>query len=114
MFAYQLVGADGIHNLKRIERPVPTPARGQILIRMRAASLNFRDLLVANGYYGVELPMPVIPLSDAPARWWRWATASPASPLEIVPARPSRTTGSPVRRGPSICRHRWAVLSTAC
>lgn len=64
MFAYQLNGTEGIASLERVEREVPAPARGQILIRMHAASLNYRDLMVAEGRYGAELPLPMIPLSD--------------------------------------------------
>lgn len=64
MLAYHLVGTGGINDLRSAELPVPSPRRGQILIRMRAASLNFRDLLVAKGGYGAKMPMPIIPLSD--------------------------------------------------
>jgi NADPH:quinone reductase-like Zn-dependent oxidoreductase len=45
--------------------PVPQPGRGEILIGVRAASLNYRDHLVLKGtYYGV-LDHDIVPLSDA-------------------------------------------------
>lgn len=37
--------------LMLIERPVPQPGTGQVLVRMRAVSLNYRDLLVIKGVW---------------------------------------------------------------
>jgi len=45
--------------------PTPEPGAGQVLVRVRAASLNYRDLLVAKGLYNPKLPLPIVPLSDA-------------------------------------------------
>jgi NADPH:quinone reductase-like Zn-dependent oxidoreductase len=42
----------------------PAPAAGEVLIRVRARSLNFRDLLIARGLYPVPARAGVIPLSD--------------------------------------------------
>lgn len=63
MKAYVFSG-DGLDRaaLRDIDRP-PSPGRGQVLVRMRAASLNFRDLLVLNGAYGERKP-ELVPLSD--------------------------------------------------
>lgn len=47
------------------ERPVPRPQRGEILIRVRAASLNYRDLAILGGRYLENLPLPFVPASDA-------------------------------------------------
>jgi len=38
--------AFGIENLKEIERPEPKPGAGEIVVDMKAASLNYRDLLI--------------------------------------------------------------------
>lgn len=59
-----VLGGEGLDGLAvtDIGRP-PSPGRGQVLVRMRAASLNFRDLLVMNGAYGPRKP-ELIPLSD--------------------------------------------------
>lgn len=42
----------------------PTPGRGQVLVRMRATSLNYRDLLIARGHYPGGGNTPLVPLSD--------------------------------------------------
>lgn len=44
--------AIGPENLKIVDRPKPSPGPGQVLVRMRAASLNYRDLLTVKGGYG--------------------------------------------------------------
>jgi NADPH:quinone reductase-like Zn-dependent oxidoreductase len=63
MQAYQLVANSGFDALQRVELPVPQPLAGEVLVRVKAVSLNYRDLLVAGGTYpGLQLPL--IPLSD--------------------------------------------------
>jgi NADPH:quinone reductase-like Zn-dependent oxidoreductase len=47
-----------------VDRPEPRPGPGQVLIRVRACSLNYRDLLIAKGVYNRKLPLPLVPLSD--------------------------------------------------
>lgn len=54
----------GIDALLLKEKEVPRPGPSQVLVRLRAASLNYRDLLVINGNYSRNLPLPLIPLSD--------------------------------------------------
>ncbi len=55
----------GIDELKLTERPEPTPGFGQVVIRVHAVSLNFRDLMVVKGQYNPKLKMPMVPCSDA-------------------------------------------------
>ncbi|NHC38295.1 zinc-dependent alcohol dehydrogenase family protein [Scytonema millei] len=50
--------------LTLVERPQPQPKAGQVLVKMKAASLNYRDLLVAKGTYGSPSVNPIVPLSD--------------------------------------------------
>ena len=64
MFAYQIDGAFGLENLKKVERAKPTAGPGEVVVKMKAASLNYRDLLVVLGHYNPRQPLPVIPCSD--------------------------------------------------
>ena len=65
MKLYRFPQANGIDTLEPHEAPEPKPGRGQILVRMRAASLNYRDLNVAAGRAARgTLPPNLIPLSD--------------------------------------------------
>ena len=54
----------GIDALQLREKEQPQPGPGQVLVRLRAAALNYRDLLVIGGSYGRNLPRPLVPLSD--------------------------------------------------
>jgi NADPH:quinone reductase-like Zn-dependent oxidoreductase len=54
----------GIENLEQTDRPVPEPTRGQVVIKVHAVSLNYRDLLVTTGKYNPRLALPRIPCSD--------------------------------------------------
>jgi NADPH:quinone reductase-like Zn-dependent oxidoreductase len=58
-------GSTGIDGLRPAERDRPLPASNQVLVRMHAASLNFRDLAIINGkYIGGPVLNDTIPLSD--------------------------------------------------
>lgn len=65
MQAWVLDDGFGIDRLRRIERPVPRPGPGQVLVRITAASLNFRDLLLVQGIYNPRQALPIVPGSDA-------------------------------------------------
>ena len=54
----------GLEGLRVVDRPVPTPGHGQVLVRWKAFSLNFRDLMVVKGIYNPKLRLPIIPFSD--------------------------------------------------
>ncbi len=65
MRLYCLPKQTGFDDLTLSEADTPRPGRGQVLVRMRAASLNFRDLSVATGRYMLSaVPPNVVPLSD--------------------------------------------------
>lgn len=64
MRAIEIRGGFGLENLALVERPDPRPGPGQVLVRLRAASLNYRDLLMAEGKYNPKQKLPLIPCSD--------------------------------------------------
>lgn len=51
-------------SLIRRECDVPEPGPGQVLVRMRGWSLNFRDLMILKGRYPKPVKADVVPLSD--------------------------------------------------
>lgn len=46
------------------EEPVPTPGRRQVLVKIHAASLNYRDTILLKGAYPIQTKKEVVPLSD--------------------------------------------------
>jgi NADPH:quinone reductase-like Zn-dependent oxidoreductase len=54
----------GLENLKLEIFDVSRPGPGEILLDVKAVSLNYRDLIVIKGWYNPKLPLPAIPLSD--------------------------------------------------
>jgi NADPH:quinone reductase-like Zn-dependent oxidoreductase len=64
MKVYELQGPEGIDGMRLVERPVPTPGAGEVLVRLKAATLNYRDLLTVKGGYGSRQKFPLIPGSD--------------------------------------------------
>lgn len=54
----------GIPNLKLVDRPEPNPGPGQVVVAVRAISLNYRDLMMVKGQYNPRLPLPRVPSSD--------------------------------------------------
>lgn len=55
----------GIDEVKMAERAEPLAGFGQVVVKVRAVSLNFRDLMVVKGQYNPKLKMPMVPCSDA-------------------------------------------------
>jgi NADPH:quinone reductase-like Zn-dependent oxidoreductase len=64
MKAYRIHAAKGIESLVVDDLPSPEPGVGEVLVRVRAVSLNYRDLMVVKGFYSKNLPLPLIPCSD--------------------------------------------------
>lgn len=64
MKAWRVEGSFGLANLRREERPDPEPGPGELLLRIRAASINYRDLLMVEGKYNPKQPLPLTPCSD--------------------------------------------------
>ena len=65
MKVYEIRDGFGLDALRLAERPEPKPGPGEVLLRLRACSLNYRDLLVVKGVYNPKLNLPRVPCSDA-------------------------------------------------
>lgn len=61
---YQLVKAAQGFTLRQAEAPVKQPGPGEVLIRMRAYSLNRRDVAITLGFYPVSNKPDLVPVSD--------------------------------------------------
>ncbi|OXM85188.1 zinc-dependent alcohol dehydrogenase family protein [Paenibacillus rigui] len=64
MKAYKIQGGFGLEHLTIVESPIPVPGPGEVVIKVRAVSLNSRDLGVIDGFYNPDLSEPLIPVSD--------------------------------------------------
>lgn len=64
MFSYRLDQFGSVDHLRRYEENVPAPARHQVLIKVHAVSLNYRDLAIALGTGTLQPEPGLIPLSD--------------------------------------------------
>ena len=64
MRVYEIREARGIDALRLAERPEAKPGPGQALVKIKAVSLNYRDLVVVKGGYGRGLKLPLVPASD--------------------------------------------------
>jgi NADPH:quinone reductase-like Zn-dependent oxidoreductase len=64
MRAMALVGDFGLDHLKLIDRPMPEPRHGEVVIRIAAVSLNYRDMDMVLGTYPFKFPLPLVPTSD--------------------------------------------------
>src|ERR1051326_2728416 len=63
MNLWQIHPAYGIENLRQVEAAEPRAGAGEIVVAMKAASLNYRDLLTVLGVAG-QFPLPLVPFSD--------------------------------------------------
>ncbi len=65
MKVFQIEDEWSLDNLTLAQRPDPEPGPGQVLLRMKAASVNYRDLVQARAGYGARSgSLPFIPLCD--------------------------------------------------
>jgi NADPH:quinone reductase-like Zn-dependent oxidoreductase len=66
MRAYEVIkGCTTLDGLRKAERPEPKPGPREVLIRVRATSLNYRDHMVVVGqYFGGAVARDTVPLSD--------------------------------------------------
>lgn len=64
MKAYAYVDRIALDSLIEIDLPDPRPGEHDIVVAMKAAALNYRDLAIADGDYHIEVRPPLIPVSD--------------------------------------------------
>ncbi len=54
----------GLERLAFVDREMPRPGAKEVLVQMKAASLNYRDYMVVKGTYNPKMTRPMVPLSD--------------------------------------------------
>ena len=64
MRVFEIRSPDGIDDLYLADRPEPRPGPGEILVRLRASSLNYRDLMIVQNPVSRGISLPLIPNSD--------------------------------------------------
>ncbi len=64
MQSYRIDQPGSLDGLKRYDEHVPVPAPGQVLVKLRARSLNYRDILILQQRYPFPPRTGVVPLSD--------------------------------------------------
>jgi NADPH:quinone reductase-like Zn-dependent oxidoreductase len=65
MRVYRFDALTGIDDLTPHDEQMPEPQRGEVVVRVRAVSLNYRDIAPALGRYVWEARPNLIPCSDA-------------------------------------------------
>jgi len=93
MTSWRFLDSFGFENLLPIDLPEPSPGPGQAIVRVHACSLNYRDLLVAQGAYGRSVKAPLTPLSDGAG--------------EVISVGPGVSRVKPGDRVCSIFMQRW-------
>ena len=64
MHAWLCSNPVGVNELVWTELPTPAPGPGEVLLEIRAASLNFPDLLIVRNQYQMKPPLPFVPGSE--------------------------------------------------
>ena len=64
MHAWLCENPTGVDALTWKELPTPNPKAGEVLIEIKAASLNFPDLLIVQNKYQMKPPLPFVPGSE--------------------------------------------------
>jgi NADPH:quinone reductase-like Zn-dependent oxidoreductase len=58
-------GSDSLDHLRLVEQDKPVAGPGEVLIRVHACSLNYRDQAIVTGnYFGGKVAADQVPLSD--------------------------------------------------
>ena len=65
MRVYRFDNYGGLDGLHLHDEPVPSPQRGEVLLRIKAVSLNYRDIAIPLGRYVRDAKPGLVPCSDA-------------------------------------------------
>ena len=65
MHLYRLETIGNLDGLGAREEAIPVPSAGEVLIRVKASALNFRDLAILLGKSPFPVRPGVVPISDA-------------------------------------------------
>ncbi len=93
MKTYEIVSRNGTNSIQLTSRDEPRPGPGQVLVRLRAVSLNYRDLIALSGMLGPVSRPNLVPVSDGAG--------------EVVQVGPGTTCWTPGDRVVPIFRQRW-------
>lgn len=58
------VSSFGRQNLRLVETAIPEPGHNEVLVRVEAVALNYRELLILRDGMGMNPPLPLVPGSD--------------------------------------------------
>ncbi|OBG65954.1 alcohol dehydrogenase [Mycobacterium sp. E735] len=67
MRVYRFDNSRGLDGLEMSDEPIPAPQRGELLLKIRAVSLNYRDIAIPLGRYVRDSKSGLVPCSDAAA-----------------------------------------------
>ena len=67
MRAYRFDNSRGLDGLQVHDEPTPSPQRGELLLKIRAVALNYRDIAIPLGRYVRDSTTGLVPCSDAAA-----------------------------------------------
>lgn len=97
MWTVELRGTGEALELAEVERPRPEPKAGEVLVKIKAASINYRDLALFRGDYGNPPRFPLVPLSDGAGEVITTGTRFKPGDRAILAMRPLWTEGTPTR-----------------
>ena len=125
-----VIEKNGFDGLKLIDRQAIPPGPGQVLLRIRAVGLNYRDVEIVLGSYHTPFKLPLVPMSDCVgevievgkdvtqvkkgdrvvvAFWEKWHDGSFDASVAGAPlGGPSDGVRSEERRVGKECRSRWS------
>ena len=107
MKTYEIQKYGGPEGLELVDRPLPEPGDHDVVVQIRAASLNYRDLVVIRGKYDRNPREGRVPLSTALGKSFRLVRGSRGSKSVIESPAASSRGGPPDDSKPPCIERRW-------